>query len=355
MATLEELRKKRSDIDKKLKAEKDPAKRAALTKERQGVNKGIIAAKKGTGTTTADAGGPKDLVGMTQEEIDKKAKADMGTAIAEGKKLSEDLVKDADFKKLAEGRTEEEKATLERLKTEYEGAKTRTPEAQLAMDKFKAGLEGLSSQEGMALQEQARRNLDTQYQTQMAQAKMAAARSGARGAAAGAQQMILDRDRARAQGQLEQDLTVQNYGLKQQALQNFGNYVSQTDQAEAARRQAALGMLTGQENVLTDRGLETSKFNIGQDLAKTNARIQTTLGGAGIYSSTSGNIYATDMATKAANEANRLAREQLALQREANAMYGQNINKNMPGQTTRNTGTKKRTGNTGTNNGQPAR
>lgn len=357
MATLEELRKKRSDLDKKLKAEKDPAKRAALTKERQGVNKGIISAKKGT--TTENKGDPRDIKGMTTEEVSGKAKAEMGTAVGEGKKLAQDLIKPEDFRKLEEGRTEEEKATLERLKTEYEASKTRTPEAQLAMDKFKAGLEGLSSQEGMALQEQARRNLDTQYQTQMAQAKMAAARSGARGAAAGAQQMMLDRDRARAQGQLEQDLTVQNYGLKQQALQNFGSYVSQTDQAEAARRQASLGMLTGQENVVTDRGLETSKFNIGQDLARTNALIQTTLGGAGIYSSTAGNIYATDMATKAANEANRIARDQNALQREANQMYGQNINKNMPGQsTTRNTGTKKRTGstsNTGTNNGQPAR
>jgi hypothetical protein len=192
----------------------------------------------------------------------------------------------------------------------------------------------------MALQEQARRNLDTQYQTQMAQAKMAAARSGARGAAAGAQQMMLDRDRARAQGQLEQDLTVQNYDIKQKALQNFGGYVGNLESAEAARRQGALGMLTGQENVVTDRGLETSKFNIGQDLARANAAIQATLGGAGIYSSTAGNIYATDMATKAANEANKITRESIAATREANRGFANQVNQvNQPNRNpNRNTG-----------------
>jgi hypothetical protein len=338
MASLEELRKQRADIDRLLKAEKDPKKRAELSKKRAGINKGIVSAKKGT--TTGKQEGPGDIKGLTPEEVAERAKKDVGTAMEEGKKISEGLVKPEDFRKLAEGRTAEETETLNRLKSEYDKSVTRSPEAQLALDKFKSGLEGLSSQEGMALQEQARRNLDTQYQTQMAQAKMAAARSGARGAAAGAQQMMLDRDRARAQGQLEQDLTVQNYDIKQKALQNFGGYVGNLESAEAARRQGALGMLTGQENVVTDRGLETSKFNIGQDLARANAAIQATLGGAGIYSSTAGNIYATDMATKAANEANKITRESIAATREANRGFANQVNQvNQPNRNpNRNTG-----------------
>jgi len=344
MASLEELRKQRADIDRLLKAEKDPKKRAELSKKRAGINKGIVSAKKGTG---ASEGGPNDITNMPDEEVKGKAQAEVGAAMAEGEKIGSKLVKAEDFRKLAEGRTPEEIETLNRLKSEYDKSVTRSPDAQLALDKFKAGLEGLSSQEGMALQEQARRNLDTQYQTQMAQAKMAAARSGARGAAAGAQQMILDRDRARAQGQLEQDLTVQNYGIKQKALENFGGYVNSLESAEAARRQGALGMLTNQENVVTDRGLETSKFNIGQDVARANALIQATLGGAGVYANTAAGIRANDIAVKSANEANRLTREQIAATKQANMAFANQANQvNQPNRNSnRNTGR-----NTGTNN-----
>ncbi len=228
----------------------------------------------------------------TQEEVAETARVQHEAAIEAGRKLATELDDPNIYGKVSEERTQEEKDALRMLQSEYESAKTRSADATLALEKLRSGMEGLNSQEGMALREQARRELDSQFRNQMAQSRANAARSGVRGGAAAAQSNILMRERAKAQGNLEQDLTVQNYGLKQQGVQNFAGFVNQLEQNEAARRQNASLNVANQTNSQVNRDIDRQTFNIDQNTMRGIQNQQNILGGAAIQAGLQQNAYA---------------------------------------------------------------
>lgn len=259
------------------------------------------------------------------EQLKAETDIQMGDALKSGEALSDKYINPDAFKHIDESRTGEETDTLAMLKAEQERSGTRTADAALALDKFKGALGGLDSQEGQALKETARRQLDSQFQTQMSQAKVAQARSGTRGGAGAAQSAVLQRDRARSQSGLESDLAVQNIGIKNQALQNFGGFVNTLDASEAARRQAASGMYAGQINAQTERDLGKTQFNIGQDQSQAQARLQAVLGGANIYSATYGNNLSNNLAFQNMQKTLGLQQEQMRQSAEANAVYANSL------------------------------
>jgi hypothetical protein len=267
---------------------------------------------------------------IDNEAIKKNVADQSESAINFGKKLADDLDDPNAFKKISTERREEEKQALDLLKNEYQNALTRSPESTLAMQRFQAGLEGLNSAEGMALRETARRELDSQFNNQLALARANAARSGVRGGAANAQQLLLSNARAKAQGNLEQDLTLQNYGIKQQALQNFGNFVNQTEGREGQQRLQSAGLLGNQLNVQAGRDIDRETFNINQDTNRSLNRTQTVLGGAGINAGLLGNERANWLAQENMRINSLLGREQTkqgqqavdAYQKQLNSMYG---------------------------------
>ena len=285
--------------------------------------------KTSTEQSAADKKLDKDL--EVQQPDEKKISETVGRQAEESIKFGEDLADRLNdpnaFGKISTERTQEEKDALDMLKREYENSQTRSAESTLAMERFKAGLEGLNSEEGMALRETARREVDSQFQNQMAQARVNAARSGVRGGAANAQQAILSAGRAKTQGDLEQNLTLQNYGIKQQALQNFGNFVNQTEGREGQQRLAAAGLLAGQQNTQVGRDLDRETFNINQDTNRALNRTQTILGGAGIQAGMYGNERANQLSQENMRINTVLGREQVRQGRQGLDAYQQMLNK----------------------------
>lgn len=311
---------------------KTAAQLAKEKKDKEAANKrkkDSESAQKKAETAARDAAREKLLNdGITNPDpaqLEAETKNQMGDALKSGEELAAKYINPEAFKHISEDRTDEETSTLSMLKAEQEKSGNRTPEAALALGKFQEALGGFDSQEGQALKETARRQLDTQYQTQMAQAKASQARSGVRGGAGAAQSAIMQRDRARAQTGLETDLAVQNIGVKNQALQNFGGYVSNLDASEAARRQSATGMYAGQVNAQTERDLGKTQFNIGQDQSMAQANLQAVLGGANIYSSTYGSNLGNSLAFQSMQKTLALQQEQLKQSDEANRAYQQSL------------------------------
>jgi hypothetical protein len=244
-----------------------------------------------------------------------------------GKNLAKDLEDPDAFGRISTDRTAEETEAIDLLRGEYENAGTRSADSTLAMERFRSGLEGLNSQEGMALRETARRELDSQFQNQMAQAKVNAARSGVRGGAAGAQQALLQSARGKAQGNLEQDLTLQNYGIKQQALQNFGNFVNTLEGREGQQRLQASGLLANQLNNQVGRDIDRETFNINQGTNRALNQTQTILGGAGIQAGLVGNERANALAQENMRINALLGREQIKQGQQGLNIYQQQLNK----------------------------
>lgn len=250
---------------------------------------------KSTNTTTSSGAKTEEeftTTEPTQEEIAAIAKQQNEDAIAAGRKLAGELDDPSIYGTVSENPTQDEIDAINMLKNEYANSQNRSADATLALEKLRAGMEGLNSQEGMALREQARRELDSQFRNQMAQSKANAARSMTRGAAANAQSMILQRERAKAQGNLEQDLTVQNYGLKQQGVQNFAGFVNQLEQNEAAKKFNTSQALANQTNAQVNRNLDRQTYNIDQKTMQGIQNQQNILGGAAIQSGAAQNAYA---------------------------------------------------------------
>lgn len=285
---------------------------------------------KSTSTTTSEGAPAKEeepkLVEPTEEEIAEIARKQNESAIAAGKKLAAELDDPSIYGKVSEERTQEEINALNMLKDEYASSKNRSGDATLALEKLRAGMEGLNSQEGMALREQARRELDSQFRNQMAQSKANAARSMTRGAAANAQSMILQRERAKAQGNLEQDLAVQNYGLKQQGVQNFAGFVNTLEQNEAARRQAASLNVANQTNSQVNRDLDRQTFNIDQNTMRGIQNQQNILGGAAIQSGAAQNAYAQKLGQQNQAFQRYLAKKELELEQKGLNIYEKSSN-----------------------------
>ncbi len=280
---------------------------------------------KSTNTNTTTSSGAKTeeefkTTEPTQEEIAEIARKQNEDAITAGRKLAAELDDPSIYGKVSEERTQEEINALNMLKDEYAAAKTRSGDATLALEKLRSGMEGLNSQEGMALREQARRELDSQFRNQIAQSKANAARSMTRGAAANAQSMILQRERAKAQGNLEQDLAVQNYGLRQQGVQNFAGFVNQLEQNEAARRQGASLNVANQTNSQVNRDLDRQTYNIDQNTMRGIQNQQNILGGAAIQSGAAQNAYAQKI-----GQQNQAFQQWLAKKESERADRGLNI------------------------------
>jgi len=244
-----------------------------------------------------------------------------------GQTLREQLIPAGAFGTIDEGRTTDEQGALDALKAEYQRSTQRSPEAQLAMTKFQNALEGLNSEEGVALREGARADLDKEYAQKAAIAKNTAARSGGRGGAIAAQGILLDRDRASAQRGLSRDFVLKNVDIKNQALNNFGGYVRGLESDEGQRRQGAANAVAGQSNVQTDRDLGKKQFNLGQQQNQVNANLTAQLGGAGLAAGAIQGQQGTDAAYENVRTQLELARRQLAESSKQTDLYGKSLGK----------------------------
>jgi hypothetical protein len=114
------------------------------------------------------------------------------------------------------------------------------------LDKYKAATEGYTAPELQAQREQAQRGIDTQYQTGLAQLAKQQARSGVRGAAAGAASRNMDRARMGEQQNLEQDIFIRNADEKQRRLGEYARSLEGARADELGRRKTNLDQLSGE-------------------------------------------------------------------------------------------------------------
>jgi hypothetical protein len=135
------------------------------------------------------------------------------------------------------------------------------------------------------------------------------------------------RERAKAQGNLEQDLTVQNYGLKQQGVQNFSNFVNNLESNEFQRRTAASGALAGTQQAQSDAFKKAQQFNIDQDTQRSIQNQQNILGGAAIQSGLASNAYAQNIAAQNQAATLALAKEEARLAGRGMDIYGRSSEK----------------------------
>ena len=261
----------------------------------------------------------------TYEESKLSAEKLLSDSLAYGDTLSNKYIDDSAFEELGLGRTQEEQDALNAAKSEYQSASSRSADATLALSKFKEALSGLSSEEGTALREGARAELDKEYAAKQNQARALAIKSGARGGAVAAQAGIMARDRAKAQKELSRDFVLKNVDIKNQALQNFGGYVRGLESDEASRRQAASRDLSTQTNVQTDRDLGKQQFNIGQRQNKVNARLTAALGGAGVAAGAIQGQQGTDAAYENVKAQLELAKKQLEESQKQTDIYAKSV------------------------------
>lgn len=160
---------------------------------------------------------------LTQEQQDSMAVQDLLGQDARGAKvLSDNLYSEGSL-----GRINEERPAA----------------VQDYINRYYSGLEGYQAPELQGMREQAQQGIDRQYQQGLVQLAKNRARSGMRGAAAGATARNLDRERIGQQQNLEQQLFVRNADERQNRL---GQYVGALEGAradEAERRRFNLGQL----------------------------------------------------------------------------------------------------------------
>lgn len=114
------------------------------------------------------------------------------------------------------------------------------------INRYYSGLEGYAAPELQAMREQGQANVDSQYQTNLAQMAKMAARNGVRGAAAGAQQNNLERARLGEQQNLEQQLFIKNADERQNRLKDYTGALEGARGDEAERRRYNLGQLAAE-------------------------------------------------------------------------------------------------------------
>jgi len=160
---------------------------------------------------------------LTQEQKDSQAVQDLLGPDARGAKVISDNL-------YSEG-------SLGRLNEERPAA------VQDYINRYYSGLEGYAAPELQGMREQAQRGVDNQYQQSLVQFAKNRARSGVRGAAAGATMRNLDRERIGQQQNLEQDLLVRNADEKQNRLGQYAGALEGARADEAERRRFNLGQL----------------------------------------------------------------------------------------------------------------
>ncbi len=114
------------------------------------------------------------------------------------------------------------------------------------LDRYRSSLEGYTAPEMQAQREQAQRGIDTQYQTGLSQLAKQQARSGVRGAAAGAAARNMDRARMGEQQNLEQGLFVRNADERQRRLGEYATRLEGARTDELNRRQINLDQIAGE-------------------------------------------------------------------------------------------------------------
>jgi hypothetical protein len=150
------------------------------------------------------------------------------------------------------------------------------------MARQKAALEGYTGQEMTGMREQMGRQNDAAYANQRAQMSTQQARSGVRGASAGAQMMALARAKAGQDSQLNQDLMVKNADEKQRRLSAYGQDLSKMETDEYSRARESLGDYGGDLGAARGDVLERQKFNLGQTEKEKAGYLGTLFGAVGL-------------------------------------------------------------------------
>lgn len=162
------------------------------------------------------------------------------------------------------------------------GGQQRSAEMQDYMARQKAGLEGYTGPEMTAMREQAGRQNDAAYANQRAQMAQNQARSGVRGASAGAQMLSLARAKAGQDAQLNQDLMIKNADEKQRRLSAYGQDLGGLETSEFNRAQDALGQYGSDLGAARTDVLNRQQFNIGQTEKEKAGYLGTLFGGVGV-------------------------------------------------------------------------
>lgn len=162
------------------------------------------------------------------------------------------------------------------------GGQQRSAEMQDYMARQKAGLEGYTGQEMTGMREQMGRQNDAAYANQRAQMATQQARSGVRGANAGAQMMALARAKAGQDAQLNQDLMVKNADEKQRRLSAYGQDLSNLEGSEFSRSREAMDAYGRDLSNARSDVLARQQFNIGQTEKEKALYLGTLLGGVGV-------------------------------------------------------------------------
>ena len=128
---------------------------------------------------------------------------------------------------------------------------SRSAEMQEALAMSKGGLGGLTAAENEALRARGYEELNRQFMGGQRALANLQARSGIRGAAAGAQFQDLMRQRGQQASAMEQDIMLKNIAVQDQRRQAFQNLLRTAEQDELARQQFNIGqqanLLSGQQ------------------------------------------------------------------------------------------------------------
>lgn len=342
----------------KKKAEKESAEITQLRNEiarRKKAGKGYEGFQKKLDTLLK--GGTNPPAGDTAPPpptVDDKAGQDTKRIMEDAGKYGDDVANKylptGTFGQLEVGTTPEMKAYLDRINAWAQQAGNYTGYEQTALDQLQSGLGGYLAPELQAMREQRLQELNAEQATQQRQMALAQARSGMRGAYAGAQQANLGRQAVQTRGNMEQDLFVKNADEIQNRRTAFANIVNQTEAARFGRKatseQLYGNQLSGEENV--QRAM--NQYNISQKQNEALARGGLALSGAGNYTGLYGNQQANeraqrdyDLAVKTAADNQAILLKQLEnMRRQINADIRNsggpapvtNVTYNYPGQTT---------------------
>ena len=145
------------------------------------------------------------------------------------------------------------------------------------INRMKQGLEGYAAPELQRDREQAARNIEGSFATNLRGLRADQARSGVRGAQAIAQQNNLMRERIQQQQNIEQDLLIKNADEKQRRLKDFGSYLNEG----VGVQQGLLNDYRGFLDTQTTGYGNVEALNQGMDLAKARTEITGKAGFAG--------------------------------------------------------------------------
>lgn len=216
-----------------------------------------------------------------------------GTTFADD--ISNKYLKDA-FGTVDAETSQEMRDLLTRMNEWSKSAGNMTDYEKKALDEMEKGLAGYAAPEVQAMREQAMQEINRQYLTAMQQQAIQQARSGVRGAAAGAQAQDLGVARTQAAGNLERDLVVKNAEEIQNRRSAFANTVRSTEDARFGRQSSANAMyggaLSGEEAARSSREMFNANQNTNKGL--TQAGLATT--GAGLYTGLYGTSEANQIA-----------------------------------------------------------